>query len=618
MKIAYSTASLSALLGLLFIGCGEGSSSKSEADAQPRMQFGLYLVGSDLESRGDFGTGDLSEMIEGYEALSLDERSSLDILVAFGGAAKEGWEGVRFASMSCLIEDAANGAFGDATCYEHSDLEANMGDPQTFEYFIQTLNTKGTFERRMLTLWNHGAAWQGIGFDENFGNDPLSLNELQEVLSHAPMHFDIIGMDACLMANYAVAKTVAPYGSYLVASEELEPGHGWNYTDAIRTMGRQSDKAPLAIAKSLVDSFIDTPAHAQTSGKTLSVVDLSKLPTLSERFDALSSAYDYQTEEFFKPAAYSFLQAKAFGANGMGFVSGDLHTYLTQFETLLPQSQTEVAQINAALSSAVVYNRFQNGMEGSHGLSILNPFDQLDTLEAYLQIQTLSDPWKAMLSDLQNVQQTDKSAPLIENFDHECIDEEIAGTCMDITDNSAIKFIGFNLYVPSGNDLYLQIAQVTFAQNMEDARYFFPHNLIDEIPILNTPQGQSYIPLIYRGETELAEGIGEIYTLPITLNGNEALLSIVLNEQNELVGAEASPIVDGTPSNSVTIELSDMIGYEIPIYTLDGSQTGETIAVGPYSAQEMLESFTFIPYSGVKANIQLLDIAHNYAYSPIF
>ena len=40
---------------------------------------------------------------------------------------------------------------------------------------------------------------------------------------------DIIGFDACLMAQNSVSVTLAPLAHYLLASQELEPGHGWDY-----------------------------------------------------------------------------------------------------------------------------------------------------------------------------------------------------------------------------------------------------------------------------------------------------------------------------------------------------------------------------------------------------
>jgi hypothetical protein len=40
---------------------------------------------------------------------------------------------------------------------------------------------------------------------------------------------DIIGFDACLMSMYEISAAMKPYTNYLLASELLEPGHGWDY-----------------------------------------------------------------------------------------------------------------------------------------------------------------------------------------------------------------------------------------------------------------------------------------------------------------------------------------------------------------------------------------------------
>lgn len=45
-----------------------------------------------------------------------------------------------------------------------------------------------------------------------------------------PLKLDIIGFDACLMAMYEVGSVMAPYAHYLLASELLEPGTGWDYS----------------------------------------------------------------------------------------------------------------------------------------------------------------------------------------------------------------------------------------------------------------------------------------------------------------------------------------------------------------------------------------------------
>ena len=41
--------------------------------------------------------------------------------------------------------------------------------------------------------------------------------------------FELIGFDACLMASVEMASVASPYAKYMVASEEVEPGSGWDY-----------------------------------------------------------------------------------------------------------------------------------------------------------------------------------------------------------------------------------------------------------------------------------------------------------------------------------------------------------------------------------------------------
>jgi hypothetical protein len=38
------------------------------------------------------------------------------------------------------------------------------------------------------------------------------------------------------MGNFEVAKAMAPYGHVMVASEELEPGNGWDYTPMLEAL----------------------------------------------------------------------------------------------------------------------------------------------------------------------------------------------------------------------------------------------------------------------------------------------------------------------------------------------------------------------------------------------
>ena len=58
---------------------------------------------------------------------------------------------------------------------------------------------------------------------------PSLREKVCERMARAGVKFDFVGFDACLMATYEMAAHMASYADYMVASEELEPGIGWNY-----------------------------------------------------------------------------------------------------------------------------------------------------------------------------------------------------------------------------------------------------------------------------------------------------------------------------------------------------------------------------------------------------
>ena len=78
-----------------------------------------------------------------------------------------------------------------------------------------------------------GGAIVGFGADENYGYESLSMVEMmmpfRTKFYNDGNKFDWIGFDACLMGMLEVADVLSPYANYMIASEELEAGSGWNY-----------------------------------------------------------------------------------------------------------------------------------------------------------------------------------------------------------------------------------------------------------------------------------------------------------------------------------------------------------------------------------------------------
>lgn len=108
-----------------------------------------------------------------------------------------------------------------------------MGDPLTLSSFLNYGFDFFPADSYSLILWDHGGGpVLGYGVDENF-RDLLTLDELSEALEDSVgahmTKLEWIGFDACLMSSLEVASVLAPYANYMIASQETEPGWGWNY-----------------------------------------------------------------------------------------------------------------------------------------------------------------------------------------------------------------------------------------------------------------------------------------------------------------------------------------------------------------------------------------------------
>jgi hypothetical protein len=154
-----------------------------------------------------------------------------------------------------------------------------MADPATLSAFIADGIAAFPADHYVLIMNDHGASWPGIGADESAGNTTMSLESIAEGVSDGLEtagvdKFDLLGFDACLMATYEVASTMAPYADRMVASSELEPGHGWDYTSL--SVLEDEDATADTLANALLDSFI----AADDSDATLALLDLTQMPTL--------------------------------------------------------------------------------------------------------------------------------------------------------------------------------------------------------------------------------------------------------------------------------------------------------------------------------------------------
>ena len=391
----------------------------------------IYMVGSDLEDDDLSGTNDLRELITGYN--SLPDKQEVEVVVAFGGANKDGWRGMKFANMSQIIEDGKDRAqiiedgkdseFGNETgpdAYLYHNASANMDDEDSLKLFLDYIKSGyANFDQRFLTLWDHGNSYKGFGGDTNFDpSDPMSMGEIASAFRRSEVgEFDLIGFDACFMASVEVAKVVEPHADYMIASEESEPGHGWLWSEVIRYYAQQDGIVETGIL--MVDNFVqDVHGEPNAWGKTLSLLDLSEYDQLVATLNPVLSAYDrnlLSDTEYSSSFVYGSTRARSYGGSKKREeppVSIDLKHFAQLLADRSPDADTkaDIDELVAAIDEFVVHSAHDGSRPNSFGIAIDAP-----ELEKYMDYSDykVSSAWLKLEQEYSELLRNDTQAPTI-------------------------------------------------------------------------------------------------------------------------------------------------------------------------------------------------------------
>lgn len=385
---------MAAVLSLVTVGCldwEEDIPPEEQGNASDTYTLMLYMCASDLESECGFATEDLNEIMYGYTA------GNLNVIVQTGGTAE--WQNTVVADDRCqryqVTEDGLE-------LVDDSLGMQNMADSATLTDFIQYCSSNYAADHYGLVLWDHGGGVVGgYGYDENFGGDSMSLTEMSRALGDASVHLDMLGFDACLMANFETCLMAAPYADYLIASEEPEPGCGWYYTDWIGKLSENCGIPPKRYGRQIIDDYItesgwDSPSMYSTLGMfDLQQVTQKLLPALSQFSD---DAVQQLSAGEYRRISQSRSNTRAVYQSELDHI--DLLDYAQH-------SQSETAdQLEQAVSDCVVYYRETENGSVDNGLFILFPYydlSALDMLEEMYQTLGYDDAYSAFLEQFANV-----------------------------------------------------------------------------------------------------------------------------------------------------------------------------------------------------------------------
>lgn len=345
-------------------------------DATPRESQGwtvLYygMADTDLEP---YLMEDVNEIGTVSEGPGVQFFSLIDRSAGYGDDAAldlGAWEGGRLVDI--------RGGTGDVL----ADLgDVDTGDPQVLADFIATGILNFPAQQYALVISDHGASWPGIGPDEgSSGDGVLDLPELyagiRAGLEGAGIdRLDLLGFDACLMATYEVASTLAPVARRLLASQELEPGHGWDYS-VFDALHGQPDMSVDELGALVIDGFAAQAAEWGTDTEiTLSLVDLERVGELDEAVAEFAAAMSGRAAAVGPTVGRVRATTLSFGRSP----DPDMDTHMTDLGMLVAGIGVEALDLSdqadavlRALDDVVVYKVEGQATRGATGLAVYFP-----------------------------------------------------------------------------------------------------------------------------------------------------------------------------------------------------------------------------------------------------
>ena len=332
----------------------------------------IYMVGSNLESEYGAATLDLYEMID-----SKADFENINLLIYTGGA--KSWRTSDISSEENAVFKVTESGIEKLKAFPKSE----MGKTSTLSEFLSYAYDNYKAESYGLIFWDHGGGpIYGYGLDEFNTNNPLSIGEIKQAL--AKSHFgseklDFIGFDACLMSSIEVAYSIKDYAKYMIASEESEPGDGWNYN----FLGNiKKDNNGEDIGRYIIDSYASYYQKYNTNGIVISLLDLSKVKDVENKIDVLFNSIDSNLNIDYSNISRTRNKSKAFGkASNSSFDLVDLYDLA---ENMPSRYKDHANSLKASLESFILYSK--TDMDGAHGVSIYFPYDNKKDANKAVQV----------------------------------------------------------------------------------------------------------------------------------------------------------------------------------------------------------------------------------------
>lgn len=385
----------------------------------------IMLNGSDLESEDGAATSDLEEMMQ------IGSTDDVNIIVQTGGT--KNWE-----TEEIDADSIQRWYIEDGNMVELKNISnKNIGDADVTSDFIVWGVESYPADKYAFFFWNHGAGpIGGYGYDENY-EDSLYFMENVDAFENAyaktKINFELVGYDCCLMGSLEYAKLMSNYSNYFIASEELEPGHGWNYIGLFESVTKNPSITGDEWGKDIVDSFFAQAEDQRTATEsTLSVLDLANVDALLSAFDSLVTSMhnDINNEDMIQNIIKARLNSEDYGASTYADECVDTVDLWDFSDNLSDYYPNETKSLKQEIENTVIYNMAGRDKPCANGVSLYWPAkniyqfnDNYAVLESIYDGYGISSEYMMFLNEYAEYIKNSESIEFISNNENDYDDD---------------------------------------------------------------------------------------------------------------------------------------------------------------------------------------------------
>ena len=348
----------------------------------------IYMVGSNLESDFASASSDLEEI-----STNIPNLNDVNVVVYLGGSKL--YHNSYLDSDENVILKLTDHGFETIIDFPAK----NMGTSDTLSYFINYISDLYKTDEYSLILWDHGGGpLIGYGLDETT-NDILTLSEIKNALDNTKFNGDnklgFIGFDACLMASFEVANLFAPYSNYLIASEEVIPGDGWDYA-FLKDISKSDDT--VIIGEKIINNYFNYYENITNMyDLTLSLFDLSKIENLNS---SLNSLFNYLNKNLSTETFANFVKTRV-KSKTFGDYSSSTKYDLVDLYDLVQLTGGDLAnQVINNIDDLIIYNKAN--IKRANGLTIYYPYSNkamaVSSMSTYKKFNVVDSYYKYIVN----------------------------------------------------------------------------------------------------------------------------------------------------------------------------------------------------------------------------